>query len=443
MTKKYPKAPDFKRLTAEIELYARLKAEYGAEGIAEVLANAGEALRSSLAQLRDLSVDQGLALREPNDLRGIRALRPKGQRRLWKRFDKDAYRDRLEGALLGRMAGCTLGAPVEGWRVAKMRALAEENGDAFPPTDYWSRVPEPQRTRYQVSRREEYTRSGLAGVPADDDIAYTLLGLLIVEDHGPEFTTEDVGKAWLKYVPYAYTAEDVALRNLKKGIPARHAGSRNNPFCEWIGADIRSDPWGYMAPGWPERAAEMAYRDAYISHRRQGIYGEMFFAAAIAGAFQTDDPVEALRIGLKEIPRQCALAKAVRWALRVSPEIGDYKQARAAVEARFMGMSPVHTINNACLSVWGITIGGTDFTRVIGETVAMGMDNDCTAATAGSIVGAVIGKKGLPAHWYKNFNNRIHSYLIGRKRFAISGVVKRFEKQARRIHSQPEDSGEA
>ncbi len=443
MTKRYAKAPDLRKLTQEIELYARLKAEYGAEGIAEILSNAGEALRSSLAQLRGLPVDQGLADREPNDLGSIQALRPKAQRRRWKRFDTDAYRDRLEGALLGRMAGCTLGAPVEGWRVAKMRALAEENGDAFPPTDYWSRVPEPKRTRYSVSRREAYTRSGLAGVPADDDIAYTLLGLLIVEDYGPGFTTEDVGEAWLKYVPYAFTAEDVALRNLKKGIPPRSAGSTNNPYSEWIGADIRSDPWGYMAPGWPERAAEMAYRDAYISHRRQGIYGEMFFAATVSAAFQTDDPIEALRIGLKEIPRHCALAKAVRWALRVAPEIGDYKQARAAVEAKFDGMSPVHTVNNACLTVWGITIGGTDFTRVIGETVAMGMDNDCTAATAGSIVGAAVGKKGLPAHWYKNFDNKIHCYLIGKRRFSISSVLKRFEKQARKIHSQAEDSGGA
>ncbi|MHC4873649.1 MAG: ADP-ribosylglycohydrolase family protein, partial [Planctomycetota bacterium] len=80
----------------------------------------------------------------------------------------------------------------------------------------------------------------------------------------------------------------------------------------------------------------------------------------------------------------------------------------------------MHTINNACLTIWGITIGGTDFTRVIGETVAMGLDNDCTAATAGSIVGAVVGKKGIPVCWYKNFNNTIHSYLTGKKRFSIS-----------------------
>ena len=189
-----------------------------------------------------------------------------------------------------------------------------------------------------------------------------------------------------------------------------------------------------MAPGWPERAANMAYRDAYISHRRQGIYGEMFFAAAISAAFTVDDPVEALRIGLTEIPRGCALTKAIKWALRIAPKIKDYQQARNAVTKKFRGMHDVHTINNACLTVFGITIGGTDFTKVIGETVAMGLDNDCTAATAGSIVGAVTGKTWIPSQWYRNFNNKVNSYLIGRKAFSISGLVKRFTKQALLIH---------
>jgi ADP-ribosylglycohydrolase len=276
----------------------------------------------------------------------------------------------------------------------------------------------------------------MKGVPVDDDIIFTLLGLLIAEDHGPEFTTADVGKAWLKYLPYACTAEEVALNNLKRGVPASRAGARDNPFCEWIGADIRADPWGYMAPGWPEQAADMAYRDAFLSHRRQGIYGEMFFAASIAAAFAVDDPVEALRIGLSEIPSQCALARAARWALRIAPDIKDYKEARAAVDAKFEGMHVVHTINNACCTIWGITIGGTDFTRVIGETVAMGMDNDCTAATAGSLVGAVVGKRGIPEHWSRCFHNTIHSFLTGKKQFSISGVLRRFEKQARKVHGQ-------
>ncbi|MFC1479625.1 ADP-ribosylglycohydrolase family protein, partial [Planctomycetota bacterium] len=347
---KYPRIPDFSSLAEQLSLYAQLKAEYGSEGIEPVLKEAEKELKSALSKLKKLPVDKDLAEKEPNNLLKIQAVRPKGPRRMWKVFDKNVYMDKLEGALLGRFAGCTLGAPVEFWSIEKMKALAEENGEDFPPTDYWSYVPEPASKRYQMSRRDEYTRGKLNGVPVDDDTVYTLLGLLIAEDYGPYFTIEDVGKAWVKYLPYACTAEKVALDNLQKKVPALKAGSKDNPYCEWIGADIRSDPWGYLAPGWPEKAADMAYRDAYISHRRQGIYGEMFFSAAIAAAFAVNDPVEALRIGLTEIPKYCELAKAVRWAIRVSPVIKNYKQARDAMEAKFEGMHRVHTINNACLT---------------------------------------------------------------------------------------------
>jgi len=430
----YPNTPDFWRLVNGVTLYAQLMHEYGAQDVAPVLAKAEEALAAAVKELQELPVDPELAKQEPNSLEEIRSLRPSGPRRMWDRFVESSYRDRLEGALLGRMAGCTLGAPVEFWPIARMENLAKETDNAFPPVNYWTHVPDPYEKRYDMSPREDYTRDKMNGVPVDDDITYTLLGLLIAEDHGPDFTVEEVGKAWLKYLPIACTAEEIALKNLKAGVPASKAGEVENPCCEWIGADIRSDPWGYMAPAFPEKAAAMAYHDAYISHRRQGIYGEMFFSAAIAAAFSVNHPVEALEIGLTEIPENCAMARAVRWALGAAPEITNYRQARAAMTEHFKGMSDVHTINNACLTIWGLTIGGTDFTRVIGETVAMGMDNDCTAATAGSIVGAIIGKQGIPQHWYRNFNDTVHSYLIGQKSFSIHDLLNRFTRMAARIH---------
>jgi ADP-ribosylglycohydrolase len=419
-------------LVRQLEFYIQLKQEYGAKGINAVLKRTEKEVLNALKAIKQLKNDSRLSVLEPNGLKAIKALRPNGPRRLWKTLGKD-YQKRLEGALLGRMAGCTLGAPVEFWEIERMKNLAKETGVSFPPRSYWKYVPDPYTKRYLISPREQYTLSKMKGVPVDDDIAYTLLGLLILEESGPGFTTRDVGRAWKKYLPMAYTAERIALENLKKGVPASKAGEVDNPFCEWIGADIRSDPWGYAAPGWPEKAAELAYRDAYISHRRQGLYGAMFFAAAIAAGFTVKNPVDALRIGLTEIPKACALAKGVKWALRISPRIKNYKTARAAVDRQFKGMSGVHTIINACLTIFGITIGKTGFTRVIGETVAMGLDNDCTAATAGSIVGAVVGKQGIPNHWYRPFKDTVHSYLIGKRRFTICGLIRRFTLQAARI----------
>lgn len=374
---------------------------------------------------------------EPNTLTEIRALRPPGPRRVWDRFRPGQYTKRLRGAWLARAAGCTLGAPVEGNSVEDMQHLAAHAKVQFPPTDYWPVVPHPHTKRYGLDVGAAYTRDRMRYIPVDDDLVYTILGLLILEDYGPNFTTADVAKAWVKYLPLACTAERIALKNLKAGASWRICGAKNNPYMEYIGADIRSDPWGYAAPGWPEKAAELAYRDAYISHRYNGIYGAMYFAATIATAFAVDDPLDACRIGLTEIPRRSRLHRDVTWALRQAPRITDYLHARRLVDKRFGAMSSVHTNNNAALTIFGLALGGRDVTKVIGNTVAMGMDNDCTAATAGSIVGAVVGASNVPAHWYRPFRNKVRTYINAREWFRTCDILRRFGDVARAVWAGP------
>ena len=430
----YPNTTDLHQMICLITEYIHLKSEYGTSNLDTYTDNLCETLKNYMENLKALPIDKGLKAKEPDDLESIHALRPAGARKMWDKFFDEKYRDKLEGAFLARMAGCTLGAPVEFWTVEHMENWAAYTGDSFPPTDYWRKTRFPKDLRYKKSPYEAYTRDCMDKVPVDDDITYTLLGLLIAEEHGVSFTTEDVGKAWLKYLPYACTAEEVALENLKKGISAMDAADINNPYCQWIGADIRSDPYAYMAPAFPEKAAELAYRDAYLSHRRNGIYGSMYFAAAQSAAFAVDHPVDALKIALSEIPAECTLAKDIVWALEIGKKVANYKEARMFVDERFKGMSGVHTNLNACLTIFGLMIGGTDVTKVISETVAMGLDNDCTAATAGSIVGAIAGKKGIAPHWYKNYNNTVDNYLIGVGEMNIDDVLNRFTVLAKKIY---------
>lgn len=63
------------------------------------------------------------------------------------------------------------------------------------------------------------------------------------------------------------------------------------------------------------KAAYLAYKDCSINHRRNGVYGAMFMAATISAAFVVDDPMEAVKIGLTEIPENCLFAEGIRWAL--------------------------------------------------------------------------------------------------------------------------------
>ena len=428
--KNYPKPLEASRIIEHLNEYARLKHEYGAEDIDPVLNDTMIFLERQLQKILNLKEDEDLAAKEPNELSKIKALRNSAQRNLWKAFDGELYRNRLKGALIGRFAGCTLGAPVEFWPIEAMESWAKWIGDEFPNTDYWSSIKSPNELRYGKSPCHAYTRPGLDGVPVDDDITYTLLGLLIAEDYGLDFNTEHVGKAWLKYLPYACTAEDAALTNLKNGVPADKSADIGNPYVQWIGADIRSDPFGYLAPGLPEKAAEMAYYDAYVSHRRNGIYGEMFFSAAIAAAFAYKNPIDALIAALNEIPRECMLYKDIEWAIEKSGSIRDYRHARETVDEYFSGMSGVHTNNNAALAIFGLALGKDDFTKAISQTVAMGLDNDCTGATVGSLFGASFGIDAIPVKWYEKFGNKIYTYMTGREEFRIDEVINRFETLA-------------
>jgi ADP-ribosylglycohydrolase len=427
---KYPKMSGGNHLVNMINEYAKLKHEYGAEGIEEIINDTDIFLRAQLVKMEALQICKEFAAKEPDDLKTIQNLRQPAERKLWAKFDATVYADRLKGALYGRMAGCTLGAPVEFWEINAMENWAKWIGDEFPNKGYWSKITNPNSLRYGMSPCYDYTAEGMDGVPVDDDIAYTLLGLLIAEDCGLDFNTDDVGKCWLKYLPYACTAEDVALKNLKKGISADKVGEIDNPYVQWIGADIRSDPFGYLAPGLPEKAAEMAYYDAYISHRRNGIYGEMFFSAAIAAAFALDCPFEAVNKALCEIPKECLLYKDMLWALDIKGTVKDYRHARELVDTYFAGMSGVHTNNNAALTIFGLQLGEGDFTKTINNTVAMGLDNDCTGATVGSLFGAVHGFGSIDKVWYEKFNNKIHSYLIDKPMFEIDDVLNRFAKLA-------------
>lgn len=440
----YPELPGISPVTRMAEMplfweyfieYARLKCEQGSDlaAVQQITRQVVDSIHQANRALQNLPDDPDLAAREPDDYRQILLARPEAPHALWQRLDTDIYADRLRGALYGRFAGCTLGAPVEFWSVEEMHDWAAYCGQAFPPQEYWRCTKRPNELRYEVSRFDEYQRDTLTKVPVDDDVTYPLLNLLLLEAHGPHFTVEQAGRVWQQLLPRACTAEEVVLHDMAAGIPADQAATRDNPYRQWLGADIRADAWGYAAPGLPQEAARMAYTDAMLTHRRNGVYGAMYFSAVLAAAFALGDVPAALRAGLNEIPAHCLLARDLRWALDRAPHIREYAQARREVEDYFGWMSGVHTNLNACLTVFGLWLGGRDFGRVIGQITAMGYDNDCNAATAGSIFGAAYGVQAIPPVWYDCFHDRVDSYLNGHPHFSIDDLCARFTRQAQRV----------
>lgn len=360
---------------------------------------------------------------QPDDLKEILELRPEGARHPAEK-PSDLY-NRMKGALIGRFAGCVLGIPVEMYSVARMQALALDCGMNYPPDTFWTGTDNPEKIHYQVNKRTDYLIENIDKVPVDDDITYTILNLLLLEKYGKNYTVDDVAELWLDILPYACTAEDEALQQLRSGTKPVYAANFNG-YVEWIGAAIRADAFGYAEAGNPEAAAKLSYNDAYLTHRKNGIYGEMFCAASVAAAFTAKTPLDAVKEGMKQLPRESELYQALEWAFSCEAQVTNYLRGRALIDEKFPKMHPVHTINNMCIIVFALMLGGNDFTKCISNCVAMGLDNDCTGATVGSIVGACIGFDKIPAHWYDRFNDTVCTYLKGNTTLSIEDVVKRF-----------------
>ena len=108
----YPELTSCKKILDTIVMYVLQKHEFGADRIPLAISRLEQALQMTLDEIKQLPVDETQKRLEPDALEHIRLLRPNGPRRLWRTFDKDLYLEKLEGALLARMAGCTLGAVV-------------------------------------------------------------------------------------------------------------------------------------------------------------------------------------------------------------------------------------------------------------------------------------------------------------------------------------------
>jgi ADP-ribosylglycohydrolase len=414
-----------------------LKREHGAA--ADTLSREVEReLERLTALVQKAEPDAELLRREPDDLEAIRALRPDGPRKLDPLPDAEDLEDRILGAWLGRGAGCTLGVPVEGFSREEIRAAAAALDQPYPLEDYWTRLPKPTlyHSTYNGLPYRRFLRDEMIFLMPDDDLLYTLLGLLILEEYGPGFTPEDVGRAWLRYVPFACTAEKHALDNLRRGMKPPETAYVNNPDGEYLGADIRADPWGYACAGLPELAAEMAWRDARISHTRNGIYGAMYYAALIASVLATGDIRESIRVALTEIPAECRLAIALRETLGWCSELRDLDSVLDRIFAAHKGMHIGHTINNAALVTAVLELESPSFERIITRAVMAGMDTDCNGATAGSIAGAAWGASRLPERWIFPLGSIHRSYLNGLDVWDSRDIATRFVRAALRIRRE-------
>lgn len=370
---------------------------------------------------------EGYPYLEPSELDAIKDLR---KPYAYKKNAAENLENKIHGAWIGRICGCMLGKTVEGIRTDELIPFLKETGN-YPMHRYIlvSDLNEEILNKYKYPFVSRCYADAIDGMPVDDDTNYTVLYQEIIEKYGKDFTPFDVSRAWLAYQPKdAYcTAERVAFCNFVKGYAPPDSAVYKNPYREWIGAQIRADYFGYINPGNPELAAEMAWRDASISHTKNGIYGEMFVAAMLAIAAQTNNIKEIILGGLAEIPHTSRLYEEIMCVLN------DFENGISQCECfnsihkkydEYNSHGWCHTISNAMIVAASLLYGEGNYGKSICMAVETGFDTDCNGATVGSILGMANGIKSIPEYWSKPINDTLHTSIFGIDTVKISDRVK-------------------
>ncbi len=241
----------------------------------------------------------------------------------------------------------------------------------------------------------------------NDDLDLQVLWLHVLKEKGIEIESKDLADAWLKHCWYPFNEYGVFLKNYQLGIAPPVSGWFNNSFF-WksMGSPIRSEIWAFICPGNPTLAMEYARLDGCLDHNAEGFMGEEFLAALEASAFVGSNIRMLIENALMRIPERSELSRAVRLVIDGFQQGLPWKETRARLLRHFGSPDSTHSTQNLGITVLALLYGEGDFAATQLIALNSGYDTDCTAATAGALMGVISGANSLPRSWKGRIDDR-------------------------------------
>ena len=316
---------------------------------------------------------------------------------------KTDTRPRVLAGWIGQIAGASYGTALEGYTGDALRALYGDRLDGYvtPPESL------------------------------NDDVTYELAALVAAERAGHGFSPVDIGEAWLRLIPFGWSAELIALDNLRQGILPPESGRRSNWFSEWIGAQMRTMVHGFLAPGDPDRAALYAWRDSVVSHSGNGVYGGIHAAVLVSLAFRYDDARSLLAASRAWVPDGTEFADVFDRTLEAAHASRTALEAWRRVESRFERFNWIHVFPNLAAVVLGLWFSDNDLGTAFRALADCGMDVDCNAGEVGSVLGAMNGS--VPAAWADPLGGRLDTYVPGYETMSLEELADWTMRAAERL----------
>ena len=305
---------------------------------------------------------------------------------------KEKLMDKIKGGWAGQTIGCTYGGPTE----------FRYNGTMIQ--DYTP-----------IEWPDGYIKRWFENSPGlYDDIYMDLTFVEVFERLGLDAPVDSFAMAFAMAKYPLWHANQAARYNILHGIMPPASGHWfNNPHADDIDYQIEADYAGLMSPGMPNTASEISDKIGHIMNYGDGWYGGVYVGAMYALAFVSDDIEFIVTEALKTIPQQSIYYQCMSDVIKcheMYPD--DWKRAWFECEKKwssdigcpegvFVPFNIDAVINSAYIII-GLLYGEGDFYKTIDIATRCGQDSDCNPASAGGILGTIIGYDKIPAYWMKN-----------------------------------------
>ncbi len=350
------------------------------------------------------------------------------------------YYNKVFGSWIGRVAGDFVGAPLE---LRPIKTIQRRYGEI---NDY------PKKIDLNY---------------VNDDEMYEIIALIALEKYGLDLTAKDLAIEWvnlLKYDKAVFTAEKVALNNIRSNIFPPKSGIHNNPYFDFIGAQMRADIWGQIAPGCSDIVKYYCVMDGSISHAGIGIEGEIFVALLISNAFFENDIRKNIDQALSFLPNEneSLYTKTVKETISLYEQnTDDFRKARELlineywrkIKEEIINNEPtseteralilkgreskVHVLPNIGIIILSLLYGAQDKIDPIGRSICvaamMGYDTDCNCGNIGAILGARLGADNIPSKWKDPLQNTFSTYVKGHEKWKISELSRRIANIGKKV----------
>jgi hypothetical protein len=302
---------------------------------------------------------------------------------------REELKNKIMGGWAGQVIGCTFGGPTE----FRFRSTFIHD---YNPIEWNENL-------------MEWWYENAPGLY--DDIYMDLTFVQVFEEKGIDAPAEEFAKAFANAEYSLWHANMAARYNILNGImPPKSGHWLHNPHSEDIDFQIEADFAGLMSPGMINTSAEISDKIGHIMNYGDGWYGGVYVAAMYALAFVSDDLDYVINEALKVIPKESTYHQCMTdviklhkkypddWKMTWFKMIEKWGEDIGCPDGVFTAFNIDAKINSAWILL-GLLYGEGDFGKTLSISTRAGDDSDCNPASAGGILGTMIGFDNIPDYW--------------------------------------------